>query len=109
MASVLNERETEISESDGHYAAYWPRSPRQTKVRALAPRFDTLAGKKIAFLWDFLFRGDEVFAVLQQELEKRYPGVTFVDWRDFGNTHGTDERAVVAALPKRLKELGVDA
>ena len=30
-------------------------------------------------------------------------------WREFGNTHGGDERKVVAALPQRLKELGVDA
>lgn len=110
MGSVLSNSElSSATESDGHYEAYWPRSPRQTKIKPLAPRHETLAGKKVAFLWDFLFRGDEVFAVLQEELGKRFPGVTFVDWREFGNTHGTDERAVVAALPKRFKELGVDA
>jgi hypothetical protein len=32
-----------------------------------------------------------------------------VSWREFGNTHGRDEREVVAALPERLKALGVDA
>jgi hypothetical protein len=96
-------------ESDGYYEAYWPRSPRQSRIKPLARRPESLAGKKIAFLWDFLFRGDAVFKLLQQELEKRYPGVTFVDWSEFGNTHGTDERAVVAGLPQRFKELGVDA
>jgi hypothetical protein len=35
--------------------------------------------------------------------------VRFVSWREFGNTHGSEEREVVAALPKRLRELGVDA
>ena len=97
------------ADSDGHYEVYWPRSPRRSELRPLARRLDTLAGKKIAFLWDYLFRGDEVFAVLEEELKARFPGVSFVDWREFGNTHGTDERKVVAALPERFKELGVDA
>ena len=96
-------------ESDGHYEAYWPRGPRQNKLKALAPRLDTLAGKKIAFLWDYLFRGDEIFDTLAEALKQRYPGVTFVDYREFGNTHGSEERKVVAALPQRFRELGVDA
>ena len=96
-------------ESDGYYEAYWPRGPRQSKLKALAPRLDTLAGKKIAFLWDYLFRGDEIFDTLAEALKQRYPGVTFVDYREFGNTHGSEERKVVAALPQRFRELGVDA
>jgi hypothetical protein len=97
------------SNSDGNYEVYWPLSPRQSKIRAVAPRLDTLAGKKIAFLWDYLFRGDEVFAVIEKAFKARFPGITFVNWKEFGNTHGNDERAVVAALPARLKELEVDA
>ena len=96
-------------DDDGRYQVYWPRSPRQSKLKPLARRLDTLAGKRIAFLWDFLFRGDEVFEHLEEALKARFPGVSFVSWREFGNTHGTDERAVVAALPKRFQELGVDA
>jgi hypothetical protein len=91
------------------YAAFWPRSPRQSKTRPLAPRLDSLEGKTIAQLWDFLFRGDEVFALIEQGLKAKFPGVRFVSWREFGNTHGSDEREVVAALPARLKALGVDA
>ena len=33
----------------------------------------------------------------------------FVHWREFGNTHGSEEREIVAALPKTLKAKGVDA
>ncbi|OGA39824.1 MAG: hypothetical protein A3G24_16240 [Betaproteobacteria bacterium RIFCSPLOWO2_12_FULL_62_13] len=101
--------QTSETDNDGHYEVFWPRSQRQSKIRPLARRLDTLAGKKIAFLWDFLFRGDEVFAVLEEELKARFPGTSFVNWREFGNTHGTDERKVVAALPERFQELGVDA
>lgn len=97
------------SGSDGHYEVFWPRSPRQVKRTQLAPRLNTLKGKVVAQLWDFLFKGDQVFELLEQELKTRVPGVRFVNWREFGNTHGNDEREVVAALPAKLKALGVDA
>jgi hypothetical protein len=32
-----------------------------------------------------------------------------VGWREIGNTHGSDEREMIAALPARLKAMGVDA
>ena len=98
-----------MSSNDGHYEALWPRSPRQTKVKSLAPRLDTLAGKTVAQVWDQVFRCDEVFAALEEGLKARYPGVKFVSWREFGNTHGGEEREVVASLPRKFKELGVDA
>lgn len=98
-----------MSSNDGYYEALWPRTPRQTKVKSLAPRLDTLEGKTVAQVWDQVFRGDEVFAALEEGLKARYPGVKFVSWREFGNTHGGEEREVVASLPKKFKEMGVDA
>ena len=95
--------------NDGYYEAYWPRGARQQRVRALAPRLDTLAGKTIAQLWDYLFKGDEVFALLEKELAARFPNVKFVSWREFGSTHGGEEKDALAALPKRFEQLGVDA
>ena len=94
---------------DGYYEVLWPRSPRQIKVRRLAPRLPTLAGKTIALLWDYQYRGDEIFGWLEQELSARFPGVRFVNWSEFGATRGDDERKVIAALPQRFHELGVDA
>jgi hypothetical protein len=98
-----------VANHDGYYEALWPRTPRQAKVKALAPRLDTLEGKTVAQLWDYVFRGNEVFEVLEQGLKARFPGVRFVSWREFGNTHGHEEREVVAALPGKLKAMGVDA
>jgi len=95
--------------TDGKYRALWPRGPRQAKVKSLARRLDTLEGKTVAWLWDYLFRGDEIFAQLEEGLQERYPGVNFVHWSEFGNTHGSEEREIVAALPKTLKAKGVDA
>ena len=94
---------------DGHYEVLWPRSPRQVKGKKLAPRLQSLEGKTIAHLWDFLFKGDQVFETLEGVLKARFPGVRFVSWREFGNTHGADERRILADLPTKLKELKVDA
>ena len=95
--------------NDGHYEVVWPRSERQLSVKPLARRLDTLEGKTVAQLWDFLFRGDEVFELLEEGLKERYPGVKFVGWREFGSTHGADERDILANLSTRFKEMGVDA
>lgn len=91
------------------YAALWPRGPRQAKVKPLAKRLNTLEGKTIAWVWDYVFRGNEVFEQLEKSLNARYPGMKFINWAEFGNTHGGDEREVVAALPEKFKALGVDA
>ena len=92
-----------------YHEVLWPRGARQQKRRALARRPNSLAGATIAFAWDYLFRGDEVFATLEEELKKRFAGTRFISWKEIGNTHGSNEREVVANLPRRLRELGVDA
>jgi hypothetical protein len=99
----------QMTKTDAQYATLWPRGPRQAKVKPLAKRLDTLEGKTIAWVWDYVFRGNEVFEQLEQSLRARYPGVKFLHWDLFGNTHGSDERNVVAGLPQKLRELGADA
>jgi hypothetical protein len=94
---------------DGHYEVVWPKSERQSELRPLAPRLKHLRRAKVAQLWDYLFRGDEVFATLELGLRERYPDMEFISWREFGNTHGDDEARVLAELPQRLKALGADA
>jgi len=98
-----------VTTHDGYYEVLWPRAPRQMQQRPLAPRLDSLAGKTIAQLWDQLFKGDLVFDLLEKGMRERFPGVRFVSWREFGSTHGGDEKAALAALPQRFEELGVDA
>ena len=95
--------------NDGYYEVFWPRAPRQMRTKPLAPRLASLEGKTVAQLWDYLFKGDEVFALLEEGLKARFPGVRFVSWREFGSTHGGEEKAALAVLPARFKELGVDA
>lgn len=91
------------------YDVVWPRSPRGVQRRRRAPRLDTLSGKRVAFLWDHLFRGDELFPVLSAELTARYAGVTIVGYEEFGNLHGSDEVERLGRLPDDLRHRGVDA
>lgn len=100
---------TGIPEEDGHYRVYWPRTRRQVAIKPLAKRPASLQGKTIGLLWDYVFRGDEVFGILEKEMKARYPGLRFINWREFGNIHGSDEHQVIKTLPKRMKELKVDA
>jgi hypothetical protein len=97
------------SKSENLYEVVWPSGERKQKIQPLAKRFDTLNGKTIAQLWDYLFMGDEVYATLEDELRKVYPDVKFVSWREFGSTHTTNEKELLASLPQRFKDLGVDA
>jgi hypothetical protein len=87
----------------------WPRAERTVQAQPIAKRLDTLEGKVIGHLWDYLFRGDEIFPILEQELTRRFPGVRFVPYQTFGSTHGADEHGVIARLPEMLREHGVDA
>ena len=89
-------------------AVYWPRGVRTVTVQPLPPRPATLEGKTIAFLWDFIFRGDEIFPIIKRELNKRYANMKFIGSDEFGSTHGDDEHAILASLPERLKALKVD-
>jgi len=96
-------------EQGPRYDVVWPRGQRQTGITPLAPRMADLNGKKIAQLWDYVFRGDEVFELLEEGLRARFPTVKFVSWREFGSTHDQDERAHLAAFAEKFRALGVDA
>jgi hypothetical protein len=95
--------------ADGLYEVVWPSGDRRQKMRPLAKRLDTLKGKTVAQLWDFLFAGDVVFTALEDKLREEYPDVKWVSWREFGSTHAVNEKELLASLPQRFKELGVDA
>jgi hypothetical protein len=91
------------------YDVVWPQSPRGVQRQRRAERLENLSGKRIAFLWDYLFRGDELFPILRRELTERFPGIEIIDYTVFGNLHGGDERERVAGLPEQLHGLRVDA
>jgi hypothetical protein len=95
--------------NSGDYAVVWPRSAKAVEIKPLAKRLDSIEGKTIAFLWDDLFRGDEIWPILKQELGKRFSGVNFIDHDAFGSTHGDEEHRVLSELPGKIKSMNIDA
>jgi hypothetical protein len=90
------------------YAVVWPRATLANAVRPVAPRLDTLRGKRIGFLWDYMFRGEELFPELERVLREQY-GAEVVGYDAFGNTHGPEEAQVVGRIPSVIAACGVDA
>jgi len=85
-----------------------PTGPVGVQISPSAPRPDTLDGKKIAFVWDYVFRGDEMFPVIEQSLRQRFDGISFVSHQTFGSIFGGDEEAVLEELTNKLRTMGID-
>ncbi len=98
-----------MTTDEASYEVVWPSSPQGVQAQRLVDRLDSLEGKRIGFLWDYLFRGDELFPILERELTNRYPGIEIVGYAEFGNTHGGDEAKVMAGLPAALEAHRIDA
>lgn len=85
----------------------WPLG--RTRLRSVtleAARVGDLNGKTVAELQN-MEQGD-YFPVLREALKQRFPGTRIVEYTEFGLTHGPHEREVIANLPAKLKEKGVD-
>ena len=91
------------------FEALWPGGVNAVPSVTPAPRSADLNGKRIGFLWDYAFRGDEIFPMLEDSLNRAYEDVEIVGYDAFGSTFGGSEHETLAALPQRLKELKIDA
>jgi hypothetical protein len=89
--------------------------PRYSVVRpvgrwAAAPvRRTATVARRIGFVWDHVFRGDDIFAIVEEELRAKDAGLTFVPYQAFGDIHGRDGAQVMASLPSHLHAEEVDA
>ena len=93
----------------GEYEVVWPLGASTGEAVGMSATPETLEGATIGFMWDYVFRGDEIFAQLTEILGERYPGMRFVPYEYFGNIHSPQEREVVAAIPERCAAESVDA
>jgi hypothetical protein len=77
-------------------------------MKSLPPRLDTLDGKVVAELWDWLFQGDRAFPILREELVRRHPDVSFVKYTEFPDINA-DEATLADTLPGLLRRVGANA
>jgi hypothetical protein len=95
--------------NEGIYQVVWPRGQKTSKTKNLSKRLNTLNGKTVGLLWDYVFRGEEIFNIIQNRLSMKFPGIKFVSYDNFGNIHDRDEAMVLAELPAKLEKYGCDA
>jgi hypothetical protein len=67
-----------------------------------------LNSAKVAFVWTYNRKGDQMFSIMKGMLRGEYPDISFVDYDVFGNIHGASEAEVVAALPQLLRQHKAD-
>ncbi len=94
---------------ENRYDVVWPGGKCTVKNLAPAARLDDLNGKVVAELWSYTFKGDVLFEAFEEALRERYPDIKFVNYAEFGEIHGANEREVLAAMPEKLRAFGVDA
>ena len=90
------------------YEVVWPLGRSAYEIVSPASRLSDLSGKTICELWDWAFRGDEIFPRLRELLVKRYPGIKFADYTLFGDTNGPKQRELIANLSDLLHKHGCD-
>jgi len=91
------------------YDVVWPLAPSAAPAGSLAARSADLGGTTVGELWDYLFKGEEMFPLIRKALTARFPGIRFVEFDVFGSTHGRDEKQLAATLPDQLRRHGCDA
>ncbi|MFC1905707.1 UGSC family (seleno)protein, partial [Chloroflexota bacterium] len=91
------------------YRVVWPLGKLIHRTFSLGQRISDFNGKTIGELSDWSFRTTEVFPIIRELLSRRYPGIKFIEYSTFGDTHGTKEREMIAALPELLHKHRCDA
>jgi hypothetical protein len=92
------------------YKVVSPVGIQAVQAKKVAASIPNLNGKVIGELWNYGFRGDETFPVIEELIRETYPDVKFVSYKDFGNFHDPSlEAQKMAELPGLIKKYGCDA
>lgn len=100
--------------STAEFEVVWPLGRRPQYPQSAAPQKAgqhaplDLNSAKVAFLWNYTRKGDDMFAIMKETLRGEYPDISFVDYGEFGNIHGASETEVVAALPELIRRQNID-
>jgi hypothetical protein len=95
--------------ADTVYEVVWPLSKSGIKAIPLAKRIENFKGKTICEIWNDAYAGQLTFPIMEQEFSKRWPGVKFVNYSEFGNPYGLEANQVLKDLPAKLKKFKCDA
>lgn len=63
-----------------------------------APQPARLDARRVGFLWNHMFRGEEIFPLLERKLEAEFEEVEFVGFDAFGSRRGGRHRLAAVLL-----------
>ena len=83
------------------------------KKKAIAARLDNLNGKTVCETWNEDFKGDIMFPVYRELLQKRYSGVRIIPYTEFPRSQWKStpakQREIAKQIAAMAKERGCDA
>lgn len=95
------------------YSVVSPAGSPAVKASRPTRRLADLNGKTIAEVWNGVFKGDVVFPLVREALQRRYPGVSIIPYTEFHHLPGSDvpseQRALVTQLLARARTKGAHA
>lgn len=91
------------------YKVVWPLGKLDYQPVTLKQRPVDLNGLTVCELSDYGFKAEVIFPLIRKLLKQRYPDIKFIDYSNFGNTHGVQEDEVITGLPEKLQKFGCDA
>ena len=100
---------TRLASGASYFEVVSPLGRLVSKAVDLAPPLADLNGKTICELWDWVFKGDKMYPIINEELRKRFPAIKIIGHETMGDTHGNDAREFIAKLPDLLRRHGGDA
>jgi hypothetical protein len=94
-----------------HFVVYSPEGQQKSKSDVSAPRLLDLEGKRVGYLWNHFFRGDEMFEEIAEYLAAEYRSAAIPHTR-FGEvplwTEGESEQHVLDDLSASLISNDID-
>lgn len=105
----VEKRSRRITLQESYYKVVWPLGKLTYQPVTLKPRPTDLNRLTVCELSDYGFKAEIIFPILRDLLKQRYPDIKFVEYAEFGNTHGAQEDEIIASLPEKLTKYGCGA
>ena len=73
----------QTASSEPLYEVVWPLGKSTSSRVNLAPALAdvNLSGKTVCEFWGWVYRGDQMYPIINEELEKRFHGIKVIDHR----------------------------
>ncbi|MBO0835470.1 MAG: hypothetical protein J2P28_08115 [Actinobacteria bacterium] len=97
-----------MGEAEPTYSTLWPLGRSTQRGRQAQAGLAGLSGKRIALVWDHLFKGDQILHAFEERLRGQVPDIEFIDHTHFVGDFG-DDYSGLDELTRQLAQARADA